>query len=68
MEVVRRSSSREPVRVESVSAPHDIGGELPKNPENLEAPNKSELKPKIRPDVSKDLGKTAIKGTQDGKK
>jgi hypothetical protein len=41
---------------------------LPKNPENLEAPNKTELKPVIRPDVSKDLGKSAIKGAQGGKK
>ena len=40
---------------------------MARGPENLEAPNKSELKPKPRPDVAKALGSTAIKGSQQGK-
>lgn len=37
---------------------------MPRNPENLEAPNSSELKPKPgpNPDTVKSLGSTAIKG------
>lgn len=40
---------------------------MPRNPENMEAPSPSELKPKPKPDVAKALGATAIKGSQ-GKK
>jgi hypothetical protein len=36
---------------------------VPKNPENLEAPNKSELKPRPQPNVAKGIGGTAIKGS-----
>lgn len=37
---------------------------MPRNPENLEAPNPGELKPKPQPnpDTVKALGATAIKG------
>jgi hypothetical protein len=41
---------------------------LEKNPENREAPNKSELKPVAKSNTAKGIGQMAIKGAQDGKK
>jgi hypothetical protein len=46
--------------------PHG-GIQVAKNPENLEAPNKSEQKPPVRPNVAKDLGSTAVRATLRGK-
>ena len=42
---------------------------MARGPENLEAPNNSELKPKQdrREQTAKDLGRTAIRGTNKGK-
>ena len=35
---------------------------MPKNPENLEAPNKSEVKPVAKPHTARQLGSLAIRG------
>jgi hypothetical protein len=40
---------------------------LERNPENREAPNKSELKPVVKPNVANGVGYVAIKGAA-GKK
>jgi hypothetical protein len=40
---------------------------MARNPENLEAPNKSEVKPPTKPDTVRQLGSVAIRGTQAGK-
>jgi hypothetical protein len=38
-----------------------------RSPENKEAPNKSELKPKDRAEAIRKLGQAAVKGSQKGR-